>query len=93
MKSCSLAVHGEDLIFEVNSNRFLRGMVRTMVGTLVDVGRGKLDETEVMDILEARDRRSSGLTAPAQGLCLIKVCYDSESDMPFQSDEQEVPPT
>ena len=93
VKSCSLAVHGEDLIFEVNSNRFLRGMVRTMVGTLVDVGRGKLDETEVMDILEARDRRSSGLTAPAQGLCLIKVCYDSESDMPFQSDEQEVPPT
>jgi tRNA pseudouridine38-40 synthase len=93
VKSCSLAVHGEDLIFDVNSNRFLKGMVRTMVGTLVDVGRGKMEETEVMDVLEARDRRCSGLTAPAQGLCLVKVCYDSDTDISLQSDEREVPPT
>jgi tRNA pseudouridine38-40 synthase len=54
---------------------FLRGMVRILVGTLVDVGRGRLSEQAVRDILMAKDRRAAGRTAPAKGLFLTWVRY------------------
>jgi tRNA pseudouridine38-40 synthase len=50
-------------------------MVRNVVGTLVDVGRGRLDAGDVARILEAKDRTSAGPTAPAQGLFLVAVDY------------------
>jgi tRNA pseudouridine38-40 synthase len=50
-------------------------MVRNIVGTLVEVGRGKLAPQDVARILEARDRTLAGPTAPAPGLCLVKVEY------------------
>jgi len=63
------------LIYETSGNGFLHHMVRNIVGTLVEVGRGKLAPQYVARILEARDRTLAGPTAPAQGLCLVKVEY------------------
>ena len=64
------------LIYEVTGKGFLRYMVRNIVGTLMEVGRGKLASGEIPRILSACDRTQAGPTAPAQGLCLMKVEYD-----------------
>jgi len=63
------------LTYEVRGNGFLHHMVRSIVGTLIEVGRGKLTTADVVRILEARDRTLAGPTAPARGLCLMKVEY------------------
>jgi len=63
------------LAYEVRGNGFLHHMVRNIVGTLIEVGRGKLAPSDMVHILEARDRRLAGPTAPAQGLCLMGVKY------------------
>jgi tRNA pseudouridine38-40 synthase len=66
---------GDDIRFEVEANRFLKQMVRNIVGTLLEVGRGKLSVGEVAGILAAKDRTKAGPTAPAHGLYLVKVDY------------------
>lgn len=66
---------GDFIIIQVEANAFLKQMVRNIVGTLVEVGRRKLNPSQFGDILEARDRRRAGLTAPAQGLFLVRVNY------------------
>jgi tRNA pseudouridine38-40 synthase len=63
------------LVFTIEANGFLRYMVRNIVGTLVLVGRGKMAERQVADILASRDRNLAGATAPPQGLCLMEVRY------------------
>jgi tRNA pseudouridine38-40 synthase len=63
------------LIYEVRANGFLHHMVRNIVGTLMEVGRGRLSPADVGGILAARDRTLAGPTAPAQGLCLVQVEY------------------
>jgi tRNA pseudouridine38-40 synthase len=63
------------VIFEVSGNGFLHHMVRNMVGTLVEVGGGKLEPGDIIRILKAHDRTMAGATAPAQGLCLVEVEY------------------
>lgn len=60
---------------EIEADRFLKQMVRAMVGTLVEVGQGKRRPEDMKRILEAKDRRAAGYTAPAQGLYLIAVAY------------------
>lgn len=60
---------------EFEADRFLKQMVRAMVGTLVEVGQEKRKPEEMKKILEAKDRRAAGYTAPAQGLYLIRVDY------------------
>lgn len=64
------------LVIDVKGNAFLRNMVRIVVGTLADVGRGALEAGQVAEILASRDRTRAGRTAPAQGLELIEVRYD-----------------
>lgn len=54
---------------------FLQHMVRILTGTLIEVGQGKRQPRQMLHILEARDRKMAGFTAPAEGLCLIKVEY------------------
>jgi tRNA pseudouridine38-40 synthase len=60
----------------VEADGFLRYMVRTIVGTLVDVGRGKWSREALAEILLAEDRRKAGLTAPPHGLFLKDVKYE-----------------
>ncbi|MBU1147453.1 MAG: tRNA pseudouridine(38-40) synthase TruA, partial [Candidatus Omnitrophica bacterium] len=59
----------------IQANGFLYNMVRNIVGTLIDVGRGKTRPEAVKEILKKRHRASAGQTAPAKGLCLVKVIY------------------
>lgn len=61
--------------FEIEANGFLKQMVRAIVGTLVDVGKGKIGAKEFRRILESRDRKKAGQTAPAHGLFLKEVKY------------------
>jgi tRNA pseudouridine38-40 synthase len=63
------------VVYEVCGEGFLQYMVRNIVGTLIEVGRGKLEPNDMARILEAHDRALAGPTAPAQGLCLMKVEY------------------
>ena len=55
-------------------------MVRNLVGTFVEVGRGSLDAASISHILAARNRTAAGPTAPARGLFLVEVVYDSDSE-------------
>ncbi len=64
-------------IFFFEANGFLRHMVRNLVGTLVDVGKGKLSPAGFFEIMDSKDRRRAGMTAPAHGLFLVDVKYDS----------------
>ena len=68
----------EKAIFYVTANRFLRGMVRTLVGTLLKVGNGKTNLKEFARIIEAKDRATAGQSVPAQGLYLCDVRYPSK---------------
>jgi tRNA pseudouridine38-40 synthase len=63
------------LVYEISGTGFLHHMVRNIVGTFIEVGRGKLAPEDVPRILGARDRRLAGPTAPACGLCLVRVEY------------------
>jgi tRNA pseudouridine38-40 synthase len=63
------------IVFTIRANRFLRNMVRAIVGTLVDVGRGKLSKQDFEKILFSKDRCEAGQSAPAQGLFLTEVYY------------------
>jgi tRNA pseudouridine38-40 synthase len=63
------------IVFEIESNGFLYNMVRNIVGTLIEVGRGRQPESWVAEVLAARDRRHAGNTAPPQGLSLVNVIY------------------
>ena len=58
------------------ANAFIQQMVRSLVGTLVEVGLGKLDPDRIPGILQARDRAAAGPVAPPHGLCLVAVEYD-----------------
>jgi tRNA pseudouridine38-40 synthase len=60
----------------VESNRFLYHMVRVIAGTLLEVGRGRMEPERVAEVLRTRDRRAAGPTAAAQGLMLVAVRYD-----------------
>ena len=66
---------GALLTFDVEATAFLKNMVRILVGTLVDVGRGKLGPDDVARMLDTGDRASGGMTAPPQGLTLLRVAY------------------
>ena len=66
---------GEELVFTITADRFLRNMVRAIVGTLLNAGLDKMNEKEFEDILESRDRREAGFSVPAHGLYLTDVTY------------------
>lgn len=63
------------LCFRVNGNGFLYNMVRIMAGTLVYAGMGKIKADDVPEIIASKDRTRAGITAPPEGLCLVRVFY------------------
>lgn len=65
------------LEFTITANRFLRGMVRAIVGTLLDVGSGKMTVKDFQNIINSKDRRQAGQNVPPEGLYLTKVKYPS----------------
>lgn len=67
----------DNYVFTVQANRFLRNMVRAIVGTLLQAGRGKLDEQGMRRIIESKDRGAAGLSVPAQALFLEEIDYPS----------------
>ena len=76
VRSCEWSETGEGLRLTISANRFVRSMVRGLVGTFVDVGRGFLDADSMPHILEEKDRSAAGPTAPPHGLFLARVDYD-----------------
>ena len=66
---------GNYIRFYYHGNGFLQNMVRIMTGTLLEVGWGRREAADMAAIIEGRDRKLAGFTAPAQGLCLMKVDY------------------
>ena len=68
--------HDDQIHIEAYADRFLKHMVRAMVGTVVEVGLGKRTPDSLTEILRARDRSAAGQTAPPHGLCLMRVDYD-----------------
>ena len=70
------ALGEEHIAFTITGNAFLHSMVRTIVGTLVEVGAGRRDPEWVLEVITACDRRAAGPTAPARGLCFMDVAYD-----------------
>jgi tRNA pseudouridine38-40 synthase len=66
---------GDLLVFSITANRFLRGMVRAIVGTLLDVGTGKITLQEFEAILKSKDRKKAGMNVPPEGLYLTSVKY------------------
>jgi tRNA pseudouridine38-40 synthase len=63
------------LIFTITADRFLRNMVRAIVGTMVDIGTHKITKQDLVTIIEGKDRRKAGFSVPAQGLFLSKITY------------------
>ena len=68
--------NGTELKFTVSADRFLRNMVRAIVGTMVEIGSGKIQPEDLRRIIEEKNRNSAGTSAPAQGLFLVDVGYN-----------------
>ena len=66
---------GDKIYYNVTADRFLRGMVRTLVGTMLDIGAGKVSLEELKNIIESMDRKKAGRAVPAHGLYLTEVRY------------------
>jgi tRNA pseudouridine38-40 synthase len=66
---------GEKWFFEITADRFLRNMVRAVVGTLLEVGQGKISEKEITTIIQAQDRGAAKLSVPAHALFLCDIKY------------------
>lgn len=68
-------VNNEELTFYISANRFLRNMVRAIVGTMVDVGLGKISVLDFEEIIKSKNRSNAGLSVPARGLFLTEIKY------------------
>ena len=67
-----------DLLFYIRANRFVHNMVRSIVGTLLMVGQGKIDILDFEEIIFSRKRSKAGTSAPAHGLYLLTVDYPND---------------
>ena len=68
-------VEGDELIFTIKANRFLRNMVRAIVGTMVEIGMGKLDVNAMHDIIKSQNRVNAGASVPGHALYLAQIEY------------------
>lgn len=77
VKKATWREEGHVLIFTITANRFLRGMVRAIVGTLLDVGSGKITVAQFQQVINSRNRTRAGMNVPPEGLYLHRVKYPS----------------
>jgi tRNA pseudouridine38-40 synthase len=77
IKKAEWKEEGDRLYFTIAANRFLRGMVRAIVGTLLDTGTGKITLKDFQSVIQSRDRKQAGANVPSHGLYLMKVKYPS----------------
>lgn len=75
---CCVSSCGDEICIDVVGNGFLYNMVRIIAGTLIHAGRGRFVPDQVAEIRDARDRTRAGQTAPAHGLCMMRVFYDKD---------------
>lgn len=75
VKKASWKKQGNRLVFTITANRFLRGMVRAIVGTLLDVGTGKIKVNDFQQIIKSKDRKKAGANVDPHGLYLVRVKY------------------
>ncbi len=80
--SIAVSRQGRFVVLDVHANAFLHHMVRNIAGLLIPIGQGKREAGWVREVLTARDRRASGITAPAGGLYLVGVDYDPVFGLP-----------
>ncbi|NLL70043.1 MAG: tRNA pseudouridine(38-40) synthase TruA [Epulopiscium sp.] len=73
--ACSVTKKESVITMEVVGNGFLYNMVRIMAGTLIEVGKGKIHPLQMPEIIQSKDRKQAGPTAPPQGLTLVKIEY------------------
>jgi len=76
VKRASWEVVDQRLLFDIEANRFLYGMVRALVGTMVNVGRGYTPLEQFAEIMARLDRKAAGMAAPPQGLVLESISYE-----------------
>lgn len=74
--SLELAKTGDEIIMEITGDGFLYNMVRIIAGTLLDVGRGRIDPTEISSVIKSGNRQKAGHTAPACGLYLVEIYFE-----------------
>lgn len=67
--------NGNKIVFTISADRFLRNMVRAIVGTMINIGTGKINLTDFEKIIESKDRSEAGFSVPAHGLYLTKIEY------------------
>ena len=75
IKSCTVENNQDEIYINVSAKSFLHSQVRIIVGTLVEIGKGKIIRDDIKKIIKNKDRKRAGPTAPAHGLYLIKVEY------------------
>jgi len=75
IKLAKFEMINNQLVFTITADRFLRNMVRAIVGTMVEIGKGKLKPKDIVTIIEAKDRNKAGFSVPAHGLFLERVEY------------------
>ncbi|HBI01136.1 MAG TPA: tRNA pseudouridine(38-40) synthase TruA, partial [Flavobacterium sp.] len=63
------------LVFTITADRFLRNMVRAIVGTMINIGQGKIEPEQLRNIIESKNRSQAGFSAPAHGLYLTQILY------------------
>ncbi|WP_350287677.1 tRNA pseudouridine(38-40) synthase TruA [uncultured Croceitalea sp.] len=78
IKEATWKREADKLVFTITADRFLRNMVRAIVGTLLEVGLGKKSPEEIRLVLESKDRSKAGVSVPAKGLYLTKVSYPED---------------
>ena len=76
IRVCEIREEGDYLRIEVEGDGFLKHMVRNIAGTLIEIGKGRLSAGDMQAILDSRDRKNAGPTAPSRGLCLEWISYE-----------------
>ena len=81
IKYASWRREGDVLVFRIEADRFLRNMVRAIVGTMIELGTGKIEVSEFKTIIEAKDRGRAGKSVPGKALALVKIEYPYIQDL------------